>query len=117
MNSARTVVVVLLSIAAGLALAQSAPKKVTRAEALAGVTSKVPPQYPAIARQLKLEGPVELEILVSETGAVEEVTITSGNPVLTKPAADAVRKWKFAPFLQDGKATRAMAPMTVVFKL
>ena len=69
-----------------------------------------------MARQLKIEGAVELEAVVGETGAVEEVNIVSGNPILTKPAVEAVRKWKFAPFLQDGKPIRAGAPVTVVFK-
>ena len=60
--------------------AQDAPKKVTKAEGLNAVTTKVPPEYPPIARQLKIEGAVELEALVSESGTVEKVNIVSGNP-------------------------------------
>ena len=37
--------------------------------------------------------------------------------LVLKPAAEAVRKWKFAPFVQDGKPVKARAPLTVVFKL
>ena len=72
------------------------------------MTTKVPPDYPAIARQLKIEGAVELEAVVTESGAVEKVNIVSGNPVLTRPASDAVKKWKFAPFTSDGKAVKAV---------
>lgn len=96
--------------------AQAPVRKVTRAEAINAVATRVQPQYPLMARQLRLEGTVELEAIISEAGAVEEVTIVSGTPVLTKPAADALRKWKFTPFLQDGKPVRAQAPITIVFK-
>ena len=109
-------IVVLFGIGASAIFGQTPPKKVTRAEAMAAVTSRTQPEYPAIARQLKLEGAVELEVTVTETGTVEEVAIVSGNPVLTKPAAEAVKKWKFTPFMQDGKAVKAQAPLTVSFR-
>src|SRR4051794_24939088 len=89
---------VVASIFLSAVSAQDAPKKITRSEGLNAVTTKVPPDYPPIAKQLKIEGSVELEALVSESGAVEKVNIVSGNPVLTRPAVDALKKWKFAPF-------------------
>ena len=39
--------------------------------------------------------------MVTEAGVVEKVNIVSGNPVLTSPASDAVKKWKFAPFTAE----------------
>ena len=101
----------------GAGFAQDAPKKVTKSEGLNAVTTKVPPDYPPIARQLKIEGAVELEALVSESGAVEKVNIVSGNPVLTRPAVDAVKKWKFAPFTSDGKTVKALVPVSLSFKM
>jgi len=98
-------------------LAQEAPRKVTKAEGLNAVTSKVAPEYPPIAKQLKIEGAVELEAVVTESGAVEKVNIVSGNPVLTRPASDAVKKWKFAPFTSDGKAVKALVPVSLSFKM
>src|SRR5450432_4270291 len=103
----------LLALAAlflSTGLAQDAPKKVSKAEGLNSVTTKVSPEYPAIAKQLKIEGAVELEALVTESGTVEKVTIVSGNPVLTRPASDAVKRWKFAPFTSDGKPVKALVP-------
>ena len=96
---------------------KAAPKKVSKSDGLNAVTTKVSPEYPAIAKQLKIEGPVELEALVSESGAVEKVNILSGNPVLTRPASDAVKKWKFAPFTSDGKAIKALVPVSMSFKM
>jgi protein TonB len=112
------------SVSCGLALClatvlfgQNAPKKVTPAEAMGAVSSKVQPEYPPIAKQLRIEGRVELEAVVAENGTVEEVTVKSGNPVLTKPAAAAVKKWKFTPFTEGGKAVKALAPVSLAFKL
>ena len=101
----------------GVASAQDAPKKVSKSEGLNAATTKVQPEYPAIARQLKVEGAVELEAVVSESGIVEKVNIISGNPILTRPAADAIKKWKFAPFTSDGKAVRALVPVALSFKM
>ncbi|MEO8591870.1 MAG: energy transducer TonB [Candidatus Solibacter sp.] len=108
---------VMLGLVLGIAAAEDTPKKVSKAEGLNAVTSKVPPEYPAMAKQLKIEGAVELEVLVSETGAVEKVNIVSGNPVLTRPASDAIRKWKFAPFSAEGKIVKALVPVSMTFKM
>ena len=107
----------LAALSGGAGLAQDAPKKVTRNEGLNAVTSKVPPEYPPIARQLKIVGDVELEVLVTESGTVEKVNILSGNPVLTRPASEALKKWKFSPFTTDGKAVKALVPVSLSFKM
>ena len=109
----------LLFLASALALTCSAqePKKVSKSEGLNAATTKVQPDYPAMARQLKIEGAVELEAVVTESGSVEKVNIVSGNPVLTHPAAEAVKKWKFAPFSAGGKTVKALVPIAMNFKL
>lgn len=106
--------IVVLSICA---FAQGEPKKVSRSEALAAVLSKVQPDYPTIAKQLNLHGTTEMEALVSEDGLVEKVNIVSGNPVLTKPSAEALKKWKFRPFLSDGKPAKALVSVTFDFAM
>jgi protein TonB len=108
---------VLAALAAGICAAQDEPKRVTRADGLNAATTKVQPDYPPMAKQLKIEGPVELEAVVAESGLVEKVTIVSGNPILTRPASDAVKKWKFAPFTADGKAVKALVPISINFKM
>ena len=110
-------VIAMVTLFAAVAFAQDAPKKITRSEALNAVATKVQPDYPAIAKQLKIEGTVELDALVGENGEVVKVNIVSGNPVLTNPAAQAVKRWKFKPFLEDGKPVQVLAPISLVFKL
>jgi protein TonB len=111
------VTVFLAALFGGVGLAQDAPKKVTRNEGLNAVTSKVSPEYPPIARQLKIEGMVELEALVTESDTVEKVNILSGNPMLTRPASEALKKWKYAPFTTDGKAVKALVPVSLSFRM
>jgi periplasmic protein TonB len=119
MNCFRTVAcpIVLLAMVAVNGFAQGEAKKLSRSEALAAVLSKVQPEYPAIAKQLKVHGVADLEAVVSEDGTVEKVNIVSGNPILTKPAADALKKWKFKPISSDGKPSKALAPVSFAFDL
>jgi protein TonB len=107
----------LAVLTVGPGFAQEGVKKVSRAEAMQAATSKVQPEYPPIAKQLKVEGMVELEALIGENGKVEKVNILSGNAMLTRAGADALRQWKFTPFTEDGKPVKALAPMTFAFKL
>jgi protein TonB len=94
-----------------------APKKVSKAEALSAIASRVAPDYPAVAKQLRIEGAVELEATVAEDGSVDDVNIVSGNPILTKAAAMALKKWKFTPFTDGGKPVKAIAPISMTFKM
>jgi protein TonB len=110
-----TLAVVLISSLPGFA--QESQKKVGRAEAESAVVLRVQPVYPPIARQLKIEGVVELEAVVNVSGEVEKVNILTGNPVLTKPAVEAVKRWKFKQFITDGKPVGAEVPVTISFKM
>ena len=98
------------------ALAQEATKKVSSSEALGAVVTRVEPEYPLMARQLRIQGDVSLEAVVAENGTVEKVNIVSGNPVLTRPAAEALRRWKFKPFSADGKPIKVLAPVNMSFR-
>jgi protein TonB len=108
--------VVCLTMAAAVAgAADGPPKKVTMSEAMSAAVVKTPPEFPALAKQLKIQGSVELDVVIAESGAVESVTPISGNPVLTKPAVDAVKRWKFKPFQQDGAPVKAQAAVKLSF--
>ena len=106
-----------MALLVAVAVAQDAPKKITRSAALSAVATKVEPQYPAIAKQVRVQGSVELEAEVAETGEVIKVEIVSGNAMLTGPSVQAVKRWKFKPFVEDGKPIKVLAPITLDFKL
>ena len=118
MNSLRTTVwcLVFLAICLVGGFAQEELRKVSRPEAMAAAVSKVQPEYPTIARQVKVQGAVELEAVVAEDGTVEKVNIVSGNAILTRPAAEALKKWRFKPFTSDGKPVKVLAPVSFDFK-
>jgi periplasmic protein TonB len=111
------VLALIAGLMAGPVLAQEGVKKVSRAEAMQAATSRVQPEYPPIARQLKVEGTVELEAVIGENGKVEKVNIVSGNAMLTRAGADALKQWKFTPFTEDGKPVKAQATFAFAFKL
>jgi len=110
-------VLATLALASVAALAQDVEMKVARSDAMKAATSKVAPAYPSMAKQLRLEGDVEVEAHISETGSVESVKALTGNAVLVSAAVDAMKHWKFTPFTDGGKAVKAVAPIMFTFKL
>jgi protein TonB len=95
--------------------AEDAPRRVSAHVAATAAISKVEPEYSQVAKQLRLEGKVDLEAVVDETGSVIKVETVAGNPVLARAAVEALKRWKFKPFLEDGKPTKVTAPVTFSF--
>ena len=90
--------------------------RISTADAIKAATSKVQPQYPAVARQMKIAGHVEIEAVIDTTGSVASVKAISGNPMLTQPAVAAVEKWKFTPFTNNGETTKAIVTLGFDFR-
>ncbi|HYA17555.1 MAG TPA: energy transducer TonB [Bryobacteraceae bacterium] len=107
----------LMVVASGLVMGQEAVLNVSKTDALKNATSKVSPTYPPMARQLGMQGDVEVEARITEEGTVESVKPLTGNPVLLNAAVAAMKQWKFTPFTNEGKAVKAVAPVTFTFKL
>jgi len=81
------------------------------------VLRKVEPLYPAIAKQARIQGPVQVQIDISETGAVTNVTLLSGHPLLREAALKAARQWLFIPTELNGQRVRAIGVITFNFML
>ena len=62
--------------------------------------------YPDEAKEKRLQGQVVVRAFISETGAVERTEVVSGDPVLAAAAVEAVKKWKFKPFIKNGKPVK-----------
>jgi protein TonB len=107
----------LMLLASSLAIGQEAVLNVSRSDALKNASSKVAPSYPPMARQLGMQGDVEVEARIKEDGTVESVKPLTGNPVLLNAAVAAMKQWKFSPFTNEGKAVKAVAPVVFTFKL
>jgi periplasmic protein TonB len=78
---------------------------------------KVEPQYPDDARQARIQGTVVLKAMISKTGDLKELNLVSGHPMLAPAAIDAVRQWKFKPYLLNGDAVEVETQIQVNFRL
>ncbi|HKY23235.1 MAG TPA: TonB family protein [Vicinamibacterales bacterium] len=76
-----------------------------------------PPVYPPAAKIAKVEGTVELELLIGATGAVEDVSVVKPAAMLTDAAVSAVRHWKYAPTVVNGTAVPVRMTTQVTFTL
>jgi protein TonB len=81
------------------------------------VLRKVEPLYPTIAKQARVQGPVQVQIDISETGAVTNVTLLSGPPLLREAALQAAKQWLFMPTELNGQRVRAIGVITFNFML
>jgi len=78
---------------------------------------RVEPVYPTMARVAKIQGEVRLQATISKTGAIENLRAVSGHPILIPAAMDAVRQWKYKPFLLNDEPTEVEGTVIVVFRL
>jgi protein TonB len=78
---------------------------------------KVQPAYPTNALALRLEGAVELLATISKTGDITHVKVLSGDQQLTRAATDAVKQWKYKPYLLNGEPVEIQTQITINFKL
>jgi protein TonB len=78
---------------------------------------KVPPSYPPSALRMRIEGNVELVATIAKTGEIAHVKVLSGDSQLTKAATDAVKQWKYKPYLLNGEPVEIQTQITVKFKL
>jgi protein TonB len=78
---------------------------------------KVAPSYPATALRMHIEGNVELQATISKDGDITHIRVLSGNSQLTRAATDAVKQWKYKPYLLNGEPVEIQTQVTVKFKL
>lgn len=76
---------------------------------------KVAPAYPAAALAMHKHGAVELLAKVGKDGSISSVQVLSGDPALSKSASDAVKQWKYHPYLLNGEPVEIETQITVNF--
>jgi TonB family protein len=80
-------------------------------------TQRVNPIYPPQARTVRQTGIVKVELIIDEKGQVASVGKLSGPMLLQTAARDAVRRWKFKPFMRDGQPVKATGFVNFNFNL
>lgn len=79
--------------------------------------SRVQPIYPPLARSARIQGPVFLRAIISRTGTIENLQAISGHPMLIPAALDAVRQWRYRPYVLNGEPVEVETQVTVNFSL
>jgi protein TonB len=78
---------------------------------------KISPTYPANALRMHIEGSVELLATVSKEGNISHIKVLSGDAQLTRAASEAVKQWKYKPYLLNGEPVDIQTQVTINFRL
>jgi TonB family protein len=78
---------------------------------------RVDPAYPQAALKTGAHGLVELHVKISQTGEVQSVQLISGDPVLAPSAIEAVKLWRYKPYLLNGEPVTVFTKITLNYKL
>jgi protein TonB len=83
----------------------------------AKLVNRVQPLYPPLARQTRISGTVKLHAIIGKSGAVEQLQVVSGHPLLVQSALDAVKQWRYQPTLLNGEPVEVDTEIDVIFSL
>lgn len=78
---------------------------------------QVQPVYPSIARAAHISGPVVLQATIGKNGAVKNLDVVNSNPLLDQAAMDAVKQWRYKPWILNGEPVEVETEITVNFDL
>ncbi len=78
---------------------------------------RVNPSYPPLARQARIQGTVILQAEISKTGDIQNLRLISGHPMLAPAAIEAVKQWKYKPYLLNGEPVEVETTVQVNFTL
>ena len=81
------------------------------------VSRPVKPDYPLLARQMKVQGSVILQALIGRDGMIQGLRVVSGPPILASAAQEAVKQWHFKPHFQGAESVETQARITVNFTI
>lgn len=81
------------------------------------VTHSVVPDYPMLARQMKVQGSVILEAMIGRDGLIQDLRVLSGPPILASAAEQAVKQWHFRPHYQGTEPVETQTKITVNFTI
>ena len=79
------------------------------------IIRKTPPVYPRFAQEAHITGKVVLKATITKQGNIEGVQVLSGPKILAPAAVDAVKTWKYRPYMLDNQPVAVETAITVVF--
>ena len=102
---------------AGAKIATPQLVRISAGVSTALLIKKVQPQYPSNAMQSRVQGQVVLQARIDKEGNVEDLTLISGDPLLAPAALEAVKQWKYKPYLLNGQPVKVETQVVVNFTL
>jgi TonB family protein len=84
---------------------------------MAKMVKSVAPVYPPMAKEVRIQGTVVLSVVIAKDGTVQNVTVSSGHPLLIQAALDAVRQWQYQPTMLNGEPVEVSTQVEVQFAL
>jgi protein TonB len=78
---------------------------------------QVKPQYPPLAVQARVQGTVVLQAVIGKDGTIRELRLISGHPMLAPAAIEAVKQWRYRPYLLNGEPVEVDTQVNVNFTL
>jgi len=78
---------------------------------------RIEPTYPPVARQARIQGVVVLTAVIDRDGNIQNLQVVSGHPMLAPAAIEAVKQWRYKPFLLSGQPVEVETAVTVTFQL
>ena len=96
-----------------------APKQLSvSAEIMSGnLLNKVVPVYPPAAKKARIQGAVVLQIVIGRNGVIQNARVISGPQELQQSALDAVRQWKYKPYLLNGDPIEVLSTVNIIYSL
>jgi periplasmic protein TonB len=81
------------------------------------ISKKVDPEYPEKARKQHIQGTVVLQATIGKEGDVENLQVISGDSMLAAASIEAVKQWKYKPYLVNGEPVEVETQVDVIFTL
>jgi|HubBroStandDraft_6_1064221.scaffolds.fasta_scaffold36890_2 protein TonB len=78
---------------------------------------RVQPEYPALAKQARIQGAVVLRAVIDRDGMIQDLQVITGHPLLVQAAINAVRQWRYRPFYLNDQPVEVETQVTVNFTL
>jgi protein TonB len=99
--------------------AEEIPRRlvVSQGVSLGMLQSQIEPVYPMIARRARVQGRVTLRAVISAQGTIESLQVIDGHPMLVSAAMDAVKQWRYKPYMLSGQPVEVETTVFVNFHI
>lgn len=78
---------------------------------------RVEPVYPVIAARARIQGTVQLRALIAKDGSIENLQVITGHPILQQSALEAVKQWRYKPYILNGEPLEVETIVIVNFHM